>query len=308
MKRLILVAVAVLIIIISISGGYYYATLFSSPPSSTPTNKPEPPEEPPVPAPKEPFPEFEYDVEVDLESAEGFSLSKREDVNRDIQTFLVLHPGDSGTITITMVSTGDQDYTLSLSLDLSGKDSKFHGVEYSFTPSTLYLKAGGRNSSLLRIETAEDAPTGYYGISVMAMTDQGGLGLGFPKLLVAPFTPEFIFTVKTQGIDLTQFFGGTTPKGEIPIFELEPGEDISVLIFLMDTAEPLDLNVTSPSTIDFELLNNVVEIIGQTPEPDRFYQLNLKSNPETPLGTYTIALNGTTGSYTFERSLILNVK
>ena len=159
----------------------------------------------------------------------------------------------------------------------------------------------------MQIETDENAPTGHYEISVMAMTTEGGLGLGFPNLLVAPFIPEFIFTVKTSGPDILPP-GWTPPESKVPSFTIEAGKDISVLIFVMDSAESLELNVTTPSTIDYELLTDVVEIFGQTPEPDNFYQLNLKSNPETPTGTYTIVLNGITGSYIFERNLILKVQ
>ena len=46
------------------------AKVVTLPSKSTPTNLPD---EHPIPEPKEPFPEFEYDIEVNLASAEGFN-------------------------------------------------------------------------------------------------------------------------------------------------------------------------------------------------------------------------------------------
>jgi len=304
-KKLILVAVAVMIAIIVMASGYFYATTLNSTPSPTSPENPESPEEPP--APHEPVTDYNYELEFDLASSEGFRLSSMENVNRDLEPFFVLYPEESGSILINLQSNGGKDCNLSLDI----KYTEFDGVEYSFTPATYFLKVGEKAQSLLQIDTAEDAPMARYTIYVSADSDQGGEGVLLPDLLIAPFVPDFIFTVKTQTVNLTQF-GGTTPEGETPLFEKEQGEEVSVLIYMMDTSEPLTVKVTSSLTIDFELLNDVIEVNPhpRTPasEVPRYYQLNLKSNPETPQGTYTITLTGTTESYTFERTLMLKVK
>jgi len=297
-KKLVLVAFSVLIIVISISGGYYYNMLNSS----SPTNL-EASEKPIEPAPKESLPEFEYEVEVELDSTNGFVFSKREDINRNAGKIMVLFPGESGTIPITIFSTGSLDYNLSLTLDISGMEDEFNGAEYSLTPASLYLQAGGTANALFLIESTEDAPTGYYNVRIKANNGEGSKGATLPPLIIAPIIPEFIFF-----FDPTAMI--TPPEGEIPCFEIDSGKELSVMIHYAEPIEPLTLNVSSSPIIDFEILNDVIEIVPIHPrhEPEQFYQVKLKPTPEIPVGSYTITITGTTESYSFERSLILNMK
>ena len=159
----------------------------------------------------------------------------------------------------------------------------------------MYLKAGSTVNALLSIECNEDAPTGYYDLRLRA----GSEGADLPPLLVAPFIPETIFFCDPHLYKLTP------SEGEIPAFEIDSEEELSVMIHYAHVSEPLILNISSPSTIDFQILNDVLE---NTPNQDLFYQIKLKPKPETPQGKYNITITGTTQFFTYVRYLILNVK
>jgi hypothetical protein len=59
-----------------------------------------------------------------------------------VRKFMVLFPGESGTLPVKIVSTGNNDYNLSLTLNISGLEDELDGAEYSLTPEFLYLEAG----------------------------------------------------------------------------------------------------------------------------------------------------------------------
>ena len=256
----------------------------------------------PEPSPKEPLPTFEYGVELELDSANGFIFSKKENINRDIEPFMVLLPGKSGTIPFKIFSTGNQNYNLTLNLNISGLDDEFECAKYSLSPISLWLQAGETAHGVLTIESTEDTSTGYYNVRIKANNGDGSKGASLPDMIIAPIIPKFVF-----------FYDPTSminPSGEVPVFEVETGEKISVMIHYAKPLEPLTFNFNSSSMIEFQVFNDVIEIVPIHPrsEPRRFYQIELRPKPETPQGTYFIKITGNTESDSFERSLILNVE
>lgn len=227
---------------------------------------------------------------------------------------LVLPPGGSGTIPVTLSSIGDEDYTISLSMHLAGERGvKFEGVRYTFSPSTLHLKAGGQAESILEIEADRNAPTAYYETSIGAYAEEwgGGIGTHLSDILVSPYTPAYIYHVQvpTPGMPAPTPIPGVTPtptETPPPGFELVAGGKIDIMFFIMDVHEPVSLDVTSPPELSFELLPDPLKVVPR-PTLDKVYLLTITASPVVPEGNYEMAVTGNVGSYTFERVFYLAV-
>ncbi len=267
-------------------------TIPTSTPKPTPTPGPAPPPE--------------FNIEVHYSEVTGFNRTTSE-FQGDTSSVLVLPPGGVGTIPVKLISTGKEDYTISLSMGLAGERGvRFEGVECAFNPSTLSLEAGGEAESVLTIEVDGDAPTAYYEPSIGAYVEEEekGIGRGLSDILVSPYTPKYIYRVHipTPGMPGPIPTPGPTPAPtETPStsFELATGGKISIILFILNVLEPLSLKVTSPKEVDFDLLPDPLEVVPR-PEEDRVYLLNITANPDAFEGTYEMAVTGNTESYTFE--------
>ena len=303
-----LAAAIILTVAVAIAGAAYYLTLPapSLSPTQTPTRIPIPTPTPqPIPGPG-PTPVF--DIKVDLGSSEGFNLTKS-----DYGILHVLPPGGSGTISVTIDSASGEDWNLSLDIVLAGEwGVKFYGVQYSFSPTNIFLRAGGHGESILKIEADKDAPTAHYETSVMVYWDgtEAGVGVGGPDLLVAPYTPAYMYYVRipTPGVPAPQPTPEPPePPGDVlPSFELPAGGEITVLFYIINVLGALNLSVTAPPEIGFELLQDALDVV---PGPgDMVYLLTVAASPNASEGTRKITVTGVTSSYTFERSFYLVVK
>ncbi len=302
MKAFAVVVVLIVVIVLALGVSIY---LFP-PPTPTPTPTPSPT---PTPGPKPPL-KFRYGVES--ASSAGFNRTTSE-FQGDATPVLVLPPGGSGTIPVKLSSTGGEDYTISLSTYLAGETGVgFEGVTYTFSPSTISLKAGDQVESILTIDVDSEAPTAYYETSIMANAEEGGSGIGEEyhfHILVSPYTPTYIYRlhVPTPGAPLPT--PGPTAPTETPLpgFELVAGEKISFMFFILNIHEPIDLDVTSPPELGFDIVSDPIESVPR-PKEDKIYLLTITTNPDISEDTYKMTVTGNTGSYTFEWAFHISVK
>ena len=314
MKRRLLVAlVAAAVIIIALAYGVQFVT---PPAPTTPTPIPAPP----TPHPAPPPPKLE--MSADFASSEGFNLTEIESQGSLFPfPVLVLRPGGSGSIPITLISTGDEDYTVSLDVSLAGEDPKFEGVRYTLSPSTLDIKAGAEVSSILSIEVDSDAPTALYCPSVDALV--GGY-VSMPTaplfLLIYPNTPSYAFRVyaPTPGAPTPLPPPGITPtptETPIPNITAKPGGTVYIMFYIdKGTDDPtvqVKLNLTHdsgplPSGIGAEAMFNTLEVVP-APTWDSVIMLTLTAAEDVPEGTYRMIATITVGSYTTQIAFDLTV-
>lgn len=298
------VAVAVILLaIVIIALAVYLAT----PPTPTSTPMPTPT---PAPHPAPPPPKLE--MSADFASSEGFNLTKIESEGSLFPfPVLVLRPGGSGSIPITLISTGDEDYTVSLLVSLAGENPKFEGVRYTLSQTTLEVKAGTEVSSILSIEVDSDAPAALYSPSVDALVE-GFVSMPTAPLflLVYPYTPSYAFRVyvPTPGAPTPLPPPGITPtptETTIPDITARPGGTVYIMFYIdKGTDDPtvqVKLNFTHdsgplPSGIRTEVVFNPLEVVP-APTYDSVIMLNLTAAEDVAEGTYRMTATITVGSY-----------
>jgi hypothetical protein len=207
---------------------------FASQPISPP-NTPYPPGPPLMQYPLGPPPPPELDERVEYASIKGFALTKME-TQGELSAVLVLPQGEAGSIPVTLISTGDENYTISLGLDLLA-GGQLKGVKYTFLPSTFSLKAGSQISSILSVQADSDAPTAFYNpiVDIYVKEYESNIGKAFFELLVYPHTPSYIFTIfgPSQPEQPTSAnpprHPETPPKIVIPNVKAKLGEPVYVM-------------------------------------------------------------------------------
>lgn len=212
-KREMVIAVILAVTLVTslalISSYFFQQTQPPTPPPSTPTITPTP-----TPRPR-PTPPPAFFPKADIDSAEGFSYVTMES-QWHISKVLVLHPGGSGTIPVTLTSESDDQLALTLSIEPGGLgDARlFKGIRFTFSPTFISLKPGGTANSILRVEVEPDAPTGFYGAGVLVSTEEFGLSSSeaYFELLILPYTPSYLFYIYPPiPLPLTTSEGGETP-------------------------------------------------------------------------------------------------
>jgi hypothetical protein len=269
-----------------------------------------------IPSPA-PAPPPQFRVDADFSSLEGFNYMEKEDVNRRAYTMLVLPPGGSGAIPITLASTGNESYTITLDLRLAGERGvEFRGVRYSFAPSTVKLEAGQRVDSTLSIEVDLEAPTGLYSPSMMACASGRCLGYAPFDLLVSQYTPSYAFDiyVPAPGVP-TPYPPSSPPPAKPPAIELK--EETAYIMFFITTSDPdlpAALNFTYgsnpvgsvPPGITARLIQDPLEVVPR-PSMDRFFTLAMDKEPGAPAHTYKMVVKGSVGPTPIEREFYLAV-
>jgi len=307
-RRLLVALIAVAVIIIALA----YWVQITTPPTPAPT--PEVTTPAPVPAPPGP----KLSASADFASLKGFNVAWMESEG-SVFPFLVLPPGGSGSIPITLTSTGDEDYNVFLDVSLAGENPKFEGVRCTLSQSTLSIKAGAEVSSILSIEVDSDAAAALYTPSVDAHVAGYTAMPTFPfLLLISPYTPSYAFQIygptspeplPTPGGTLTQ------PEHIIPNIPVKPGETLHIMFYTDkmtdDPAVQVNLNLTHdsgslPQGIGAEVIYNPLKV---TPVPthDSVIMLTLTTSTDVPEGTYRMITKISVGSYTTERSFDLTV-
>jgi len=311
------VAVAVILLAIVLVA---LAVYFSTPPTPSPTPEMTPtiPTPTPIPHPAPPPPKL--NITANFASSEGFNLTKIESQGSLFPfPILVLRPGGSGSIPITLISTGDEDYTVSLLVSLAGENPKFEGVRCTLSQTTLSVKAGTKVSSILSIEVDSDAPTALYCPSVDAHVE-GFVSMPTAPLflLVYPHTPSYAFRVyvPTPGAPTPLPPPGITPtptETPIPDITAEPGGTEYIMFYIdKGTDDPtvqVKLNLTHdsgplPSGIRTEVVFNPLEVVP-APTYDSVIMLTLTAAADVPEGTYRMIATITVGSYTVQISFDL---
>ena len=298
------------------------------PPLPTPTPTPTPA---PTPTPH-PAPPPEFTIKAGLEPSEGalgFNYTPIESQGF-ISKILVLPPGGSGTIPVTLVSKSDKDYAITLYIEPEGLgDARlFRGIRFTFSPTSMLLRAGGTESSLLKIKVDPDAPTGFYGPSVGGRTEEFGLSSSesYFNLLVLPYTPSYAFYIYAQPPGPAPIptppptpTPTQPPAPPPPTIDVKTGDKVHVMFgiqtFSDDPNLPIQFNYTYnskpagslPSEVSANLVSNPLQVV-RVPIEERFYMLTLSAGPDAPEGTYEIVVTGSVGSYTFERAFYLVVK
>ena len=247
-----------------------------------------------------------------------------------ISKILVLPPGGSGTIPVTLVSESDEDYAATLYIEPEGLgDARmYRGIRFTFSPTSMLLRAGGTESSILKVEVDSTAPTGFYGGSVgMRFGDGGALsgGEAYFNLLILPYTPDYAFYIyaEPQGptplptpapTPVPQPPTVTPPTPTIlqpPTIVVKAGGRLHVLFVIQTFSEDpnllIQLNLGStPSGISRELLRDPVQVV-RVPIEERLYMLVLTVSPDVAAGTHKITVTGNVGTYSFERAFYLTV-
>jgi len=311
-KELIVGAVLAIVIVIALGGFAQFAPQLISP-TPTPTPYPTPM---PTPTPG-PAPPPKLNMSADFASLKSFNVTQRESQG-SLYPVLVLPPGGSGSIPIRLVSTGDEDYTISLDIGLSGVDPKFRGVRYVFSPSTLKLKAGGEVNSILSIEADPDAPYILYDPSISARIEEwergGSIGMSFFDLLIYPHTPLYAYEIfaPTPGAPEPSP-GGEPPILPPPTVSVKPGEKLYIMFDVhKGTPDPsiqVKLSLTHdsgslPSGIGAEF--NTLEP-ASTPSYQSVIILALTTTEDVREGKYRMVSTISVGSYTTERAFDLTV-
>jgi len=308
-RRFLVALVAVAVIVIALAYGVQIAT----PPTPSPT-----PEVTPAPIPAPPGPEL--NASADFASSKGFNVAWMESQG-NVFPFLVLPPGGSSSIPITLISTGNEDYNVFLDVSLAGENPKFEGVRCTLSQSTLSIKAGAEVNSILSVEVDSDAPAALYTPSVDAHVAGYTAMPTFPfLLLICPYTPSYAFQIyaPTPGApEPLPTPGAPPPTPIIPIIPnilVKPGETLHIMFYTDkmtdDPAVLVNLNLTYdsgplPQGIGAEVVYNPLK----TPVPthDSVIILTLTAAADVPEGTYRMIATISVGSYTTERSFDLTV-
>ena len=302
----------VLLAIVIIALAVYLAT----PPTPTSTPMPTPTPAPPTPT-SGPAPPPKLNMSADFASLKGFNVTEME-FQGSLFPVLVLPPGGSGSIPITLISTGDENYTVSLDIGLAGENPKFEGVRYIFSPSTLNLNAGAKASSILSIEVDSDAPTAYYSLINRAHIKEwgGSIGMTFFDLLICPYTPSYAFMIiaPTPGAPQPTPIG-TPPPELTPTIAVKPGETVYIM-FDIDKGTPdptvqvrIDLSHDSgslPPGIGAKFISNPLKVVP-APTYGSLIMLTLTTSTDVPESTYRMIAKISVGSYTTERSFDLTI-
>jgi len=310
MRRRFLVAlVAIAVIVVALAYGVQIAT----PPTPSPTPEvtptlPAPTPAPPTPHPVPPSPKL--NMSADFASLKGFNVTWIEHPEV-LSRVLVLPPGGFGSITIMLISTGDEDYTISLNVTLVGESPKFEGVKYNLSPSTLNLKAGAEAISILSIEAESDAPVVLYLISVDAHV--GGYLPRMPTvcldLLIYPYAPAYAFFILPPSPGITP----TLTKPILPKIPIRPGGSVYVLFWVAKGTEDPSVQVKIDLAHDSGSLPlgiagefNSLETAPRSTSRS-VVMLTLTTATDVPEGTYRIIATISIGSYATERAFDLAV-
>jgi len=309
MRRKLLVAlVAVAVIVIALAYGVQIAT----PPTPSPTPEvtptiPAPTPAPPTPHPVPPSPKL--NISADFASLKGFNVTWIE-YPEVLSRVLVLPPGGSGSVTIMLISTGDEDYTISLNVTLDGGNRKFEGVKYALSRSTLSLKAGAEANSIFSIEVESDAPPALYVISVNAHVG----GYLIPAylsldLLIYPYAPAYAFFILAPSPGITP----TPTKPIIPKIPVRLGETVYVLFWVAKGTEDPSVLVKIDLTYDSgSLPSGIVGEFNPLETAPRstsrsVVMLTLTAATDVPEGMYRMIATISIGSYATERAFDLTV-
>jgi len=300
LKRLVVSAVLAIVIVIGLAFSVLLAPSLISPtqtPEVTPTAHPSPP--PP-----------KLDMRADFASVEGFNITWMESQG-SVYRVLVLPPGKSGSVAIRLISTGHEDYEVSLEVVLAAENLRFEGVKYTLSPSTLNLKAGTGVNSILNIEAESKAPTALYTLCVDAHV-QGYLSMpSVPlDLVIYPYTPSYAFRIYAPPPGMPT---PTPTEAPIPKIAVKPGETIYIMFDIDkgtdDPAVQVKLNLTHdpgplPSAIVGEF--NPLEVIT-SPKYGNVTMLTLTTATDLPEGVYKMIVTISVDSYTTERAFYLTV-
>jgi len=310
-RRFLVALVPVAVIVIALA----YWVQIATPPTPTLT-----PEVTPAPIPAPPGPEL--NARADFASSKGFNVAWMESQG-SVFPFLVLPPGGSGSIPITLLSTGNEDYNVFLAVSLAGENPKFEGVTCNLSKSTIEIKAGAEVNSILSIEVDLDAPAALYTPSVDAHVAGYTAMPTFPfLLLIYPYTPSYAFQIyaPTPGAPEPLPTPGAPPPTPIipiiPNISVKPGETLHIMFYTDkmtdDPAVLVNLNLTYdsgplPQGMGAEVIYNPLKV---TPVPthDSLIMLTLTAAADVPEGTYRMIATISVGSYTTERSFDLSLR
>jgi len=311
-KELVVSAVLAIIIVIGLGSFAQFAPQLISPtptpvPMPTPTPTPMPTVTPTLgPRPK-------LNMTAGFASLEGFSLTKLQFQSYpvSVQSFpypvLVLRPGGSGSIPITLISTDDRDYTVSLDIGFGVLPGKFEGVRYVFSPTTLNLKAGKEVNSILSIEADLDAPTAYYELIIYTHIKEWGGSIGMPlfDLLIYPYTPSYAFHIRAPEPGEPAPIPIPFPP---PTIAVKPGETVYIMFDIYKgTSDPtvqvkIDLTYNSgslPSGISAKFTSDPLKVVP-VPAWESVIMLTLTAAEDFPEGMYRMIATITVGSYTVQ--------
>lgn len=316
-KELLVSAVLAIVIVLGLGGFAQFASQIISP-TPTPTPGPKPP-------PK-------LDIRADLASTEGFNRTVIE-FQGELYPVLVLPPGGTGSISISLISTGDQDYTVSLDVDLAGMNAKFEGVKYTFSPPILNLKVGATVNSILSIAVDSEAPTAFYSPMITAnIKEWGGIGTAFFDLLIYHYTPTYIFRIVAPAPGMPAPMPipetaqeetpqpptdmpptPTTPKP--PSVEVTAGETVYIMFYIDkgtdDPSVQANINLaydsgSQPLGIDAKYVYDPLKVVPVLSR-DSVIIVTLTAAKNVPDGKYRITATISVDSYTTERTFYLLV-
>jgi len=310
LKRLVVSAVLAIVIVVGLAFSALLAPSLISP-TQTPEVTPIPY---PTPTPG-PAPPPKLNMSADFASLKGFNVTQKESQG-SLYPVLVLPPGGSGSIPIKLVSTGDEGYTISLDIGLSGVDPRFKGVRYVFSPSTLKLKAGGEVNSILSIEVEPDAPHILYDPSINARIEEwgGSIGMGFFYLLIYPHTPSYAYEIfaPTPGAPQPSP-GGEPPPLPPPTVSVKLGENLYIMFDVYKGTPDPSVQVKLSLTHDSGSLPSAIAAEFNTLEPASApsYRsviiLALTTTEDVREGTYRMVSTISVGLYITERVFYLTV-
>jgi len=313
-KRRVLVAlIAVAVIVIALT----YGVQIARPPTISPT-----PEVTPIPTPTGTLtptlgPRPKLDMRLGFTSLEGFNLTEMQfHTHPSIPLpVLVLRPGGSGSIPITLISIDDGDYTVFLDIGLAVVPGKFEGVRYVFSPTTFSFKAGAEVNSILSIDADSDAPTAYYELLVYAHIKEWGgkIIMSDFGLLIYPYTPSYAYHI----IAPTSGEPAPTPIITMPplTIAVKPGGTAYVMIDIdKGTSDPtvqvkIDLTHNSgslPSGISAKFISDPLKVVP-APAFESVIMLTLTAAEDIPEGTYRMIATISVGSYIFQIPFDLTV-
>jgi len=313
-KKLLVSAVLAIVIVLGLAFSALLAPSLISP-TTTPEATPIPTPKPTVTPTLGPRPKL--DLRAGFTSLEGFNLTEMQFQTHPSSPYpvLVLRPGESGSIPITLISTDDRDYTVSLEIGLAAVPGKFEGVRYVFSPAALNLKAEAEVNSILSIEADSDAPTAYYEFLIYAHVKEWGgrMIISDFGLLIYPYTPSYAYHL----IAPTPGEPAPTPIITMPplTIAVKPGGTVYVMFDIdKGTSDPtvqvkIDLTHNSgslPSGISAKFISDPLMVVP-APTFESVIMLSLTAAEDTPEGTYRMIATISVGSYTFQIPFDLTV-
>jgi len=266
---------------------------------------------------------------ADINSAKNFSYVTKQ-IDNYTSKVLVIPPGSSGTIPVTLIQITNRTYELPYGLEelyihpvgVEERLFEWKGIQFNFTPNRVSPKPYEEIKSVLKLEVEPNAPTGFYtaDVSINCCVFYGiNTTFDFPMdnstfdFLILPYTPSYLFYIYASSSHIS------TSSSELstPTIKVDVGREAYVMFGIYPTPKDTDSIAyfdytynskpwgSMPSGVGVTMLSNPLQVT-RLPE-EKFYTLKLSASPSASEGVYKMLVTSNVGSFVFERLFYLVV-